>query len=59
MQEPKSPREFSDTSDNPTNTGWVGQEKDWEEINLKHGFDEREDNEVDEWDNFSNDDMFD
>lgn len=58
MQEPKEPRQFSDMSDNPTNNGWIGQEKDWDEINLKHGLDER-DEEGDDWDAFTNDEMFD
>lgn len=46
------PREFSDFSSNPTNTGYIGQDRDWEEIRSPYIFEGDEIYEV------SDDDFF-
>jgi hypothetical protein len=44
----KTPKEFSDLSDSPTNNGHIGQDKDWDEIRSPYLFDGDEPFEIDE-----------
>lgn len=48
MNHLEDPREFSSTDDAPTNTGKLGNDKDWDEVrhspaNMNHGEDPTED----------------
>lgn len=53
----QDPREFSSFDDYPTNTGWFGQDLDWDEVrprSLRWNDDEvdEDDEDIDEPDNF-------